>query len=69
MERRKLEAIQAGGIEITVDKNGREKAYYYSMRQMRRFPLPIAEARHLIETGQAKRTDENGKQVAHLRAV
>ena len=69
MNERKLEAIRAGGIEIKKDKRGKEKAYYYSMRQMRRFPLPIAEARYLIETGQAKRTDENGKQVAHLRAI
>ena len=69
MNERKLKAIQAGGIEIQADKNGREKAYYYSMKQMRRFPLPIAEARFLIETGQAKRTDKDGKQVAHLRAI
>ena len=42
-------------ILIKSDRNGRLRASYLSHRQMRMFPMPIADAELMITTGQAVR--------------
>lgn len=40
-------------IKFKVIKSGQKRAYYYSRRQFRWFPMPLAEAELLIATEKA----------------
>lgn len=40
-------------IWFTTTKTGKRRAFYYSTRAFRSFPLPLAEAEMLIATGAA----------------
>jgi hypothetical protein len=42
-------------IKIAADKNGRMRATYWSMRQMRNMPLKLADAEFFLATEQADR--------------
>ena len=43
-------------IAFSADKHGRKLAYIVSLHQMRNIRIPVAEAEHLIATGQAQKT-------------
>ena len=40
-------------IKIKIDKNGNKKAYKWSLRQVRWFPMKLEEAKHKLATEQA----------------
>ena len=44
---------QTKEIWFTTTRKGQRRAFYYSLRQFRAFPMPLAEAELLIATGQA----------------
>ena len=44
---------QTKEIWFTTTRKGQRRAFYYSFRQFRAFPMPLAEAELLIATGQA----------------
>ena len=44
---------QTTEIWFTTTKTGKRRAYYYSLRAFRAFPMPLAEAELKIATGQA----------------
>jgi hypothetical protein len=46
-------------IWFTTTKTGTRRAYYYSMRGFRAFPLPLAKAELMIATGQAVEIPRN----------
>ena len=41
-------------IKFILDKKGNMRAYRYSWRQMRWFPLPLIEAEKAVKAGEAK---------------
>lgn len=46
-------------IYFKVDKNGKKRAYRFSHRQFRAFPMPLADAELFIAQGQADQIDSN----------
>lgn len=44
---------QTQEIWFTTTRKGQRRAFYYSLRQFRAFPMPLAEAELLIATGAA----------------
>lgn len=40
-------------VKFVTDKNGRKRAYKYSTKQMRWFPMPVDEAELAVATGEA----------------
>ena len=46
-------------IKIKLTQNGTFQAYYYSRRQMRWFPMPLAEAELQLATEKAQRVPAN----------
>jgi len=49
-------------IMIHADKNGRKRAYRFSMPQIRWFPMPIKKAEAMLAAGDAVRTNRYGVQ-------
>ena len=41
-------------IKFTTAKNGQRRAYKFSCRQLRWFPMPLAQAELMVATGQAE---------------
>ena len=41
-------------VKFTTAKNGQRRAYRFSCRQLRWFPMPLAEAELAVATGQAE---------------